>query len=119
MSLVAVWAAYAAAFYVTSLVLPGFRVKGIWGAIIASALFGTLNFLLGSLLYVVIGVATLGIGFLLGFLTRWIVTALVLKLADAFSSRLEIKGFGTAVIAGLLISLMGSAAEALLRGVLT
>ena len=116
MHVVATWAIYAAAFYLASLLLPGFKVKGVSGAIVASALFGLLNFVLGTLLYLAIGVVTLGVGFVLGFLTRWIVTALMLKLADALTERLEIRSFGTAFIAGLVISLLGSVGEMLLGG---
>jgi len=108
------WLVLSAAFWLTAQILPGFKVEGFGGAVAAAAVFGLLNYLLGWLLIGVIGIATLGIGFLLLFVTRWVVNALLLKLAAAFTDRLTIKSFGTAFVAGLLISAIGSLGEHLL-----
>jgi putative membrane protein len=60
---------------------------------------------------VVLGIATLGIGFLLAFLTRWLVMALLLKFTDALSSNFKIKNFATAIVGALLMSGIGTLAE--------
>ena len=65
MHLLLTWLVLSIAVWLTAAILPGFRVKGFWGAIKAAAVFGTLNFLLGWLFFVVLGIATLGIGFIL------------------------------------------------------
>jgi putative membrane protein len=65
-----------------------------------------LHFLLGWLLFGVLAIATLGIGYLLGFLTRLVVTALILKLADAMSRRFTIEGFVPALLAAALMSVV-------------
>ena len=111
------WLVLAVAFWLTALVVPGFRVRGFWDAIVVAAIFGVVNFLLGTLLFYVIGIATLGIGLLLSFITHWIVNAILLKLTDALSSRLEVRSFGTALIAALVMSLLGKVGIYLLHHV--
>jgi putative membrane protein len=103
------WLILALSFLITAKIVPGVRLSGFWDAVVVAAIFGVLNFLLGWLLYVIIGIATLGIGFLLSFLLRWVVNAILLKLTDAFTSRLEVRGFGVALIAALVMSLLGKA----------
>ena len=80
--------------------LPGVHVPDFWAAVIVAAIFGVLNFFLGWLIFVLLGFATLGIGFLLAFLTRLVVNAILLKLTDALSDHITIRGFGNAFLAG-------------------
>ena len=113
------WLILSAAFYLTAVILPGFEVKGgAGGAVLVAALFGVINWLIGWLLFVLIGVASLGLGFLLAFLTRWLVNAILLKVIDAVSDSLNIKGFKTALLGALLISLFGTAGQWLVRLIL-
>lgn len=110
------WLILSCAVALSAVLLRGFEVRGgAWGVIKVAALFGLLNWALGWLLFTAIGIGTLGIGFLLAFLTRWIVTALVLKLTDAITDTLTIKSFGTAFLAALIISATGTVADWLLR----
>ena len=109
------WLVLTISFWLTSAVLPGFHVKGFWGALRVAALFGLLNWALGWLIFGAIGVLTLGIGFLLLFVTRTVVNAVVLKITDVFSKSLTIDGFGHALLGALLISAIGTVAEVLLR----
>lgn len=115
MDLLLSWLILTVAFWLTAMVLPGFHVKSFGSAIVVAAIFGVLNVLIGWLLFGVIGIATLGIGFLLAFLTRWVVNAILLKLTDAITDRLTIDGFGNALLGALIISLIGTVAEWLLR----
>lgn len=112
------WLVLSAAFWLTAEILPGFQVKEFKGAMVVAAIFGLVNWLIGWLLFGVIGVLSLGIGFLLAFLTRWLVNAILLKLTDALSSSLNIKDFRTALIGALLISLFGTVGQWLVRVVL-
>ena len=109
------WLVLSAAVLITAAILPGMRVKGFGGALVAAALFGILNWLLGWLFFVLLGVATLGLGFLFAFLTRWLVDAIILKMADALTDRLTIDGFGTAFLGAGLVSLIGTLLEYLVR----
>ena len=101
----------------TAAIVPGFEVRGVGGALLVAALFGALNFLIGWLLFVIIGLGTLGLGFVFAFITRWIVDALVLKLVDAMTRRLTIVSFGRAFVAALLMSGLGTLGEWIVRSV--
>lgn len=113
------WVVLGAAFWLTAEVLPGFQLTGGWrGAALVSAIFGIINWLIGRLLFVVLGIVSLGLGFLLAFITRWIVNTILLRVTDAMSDRLNIKSFKTALIGALLISLFGTIGQWLVRLVL-
>jgi uncharacterized membrane protein YvlD (DUF360 family) len=101
------WAILSLAFWVTSKVVAGFRIAGLWDAIWVAAIFSIVDFLFGWLLYVVFGIGTLGLGFVFGLVTRWFVYATLLKITDGLTSRLQVQTFGTAMVAALLINLMG------------
>ena len=111
MGLLATWLVLTLAVWLTAAILPGFKVTGFWGAVKAAAVFGTLNWLLGWFIFGVLGIVTLGIGFLLGFITRWIVMAVILKLSDKLSSSITIDSFGTALIGALLMTGIGALVE--------
>lgn len=100
-----------AAMGLSAALLPGFKVRGKWGVLKVALIFGVLNWALGKLVFFAIGVGTLGLGFLLAFATRWLVTALLLKLTDALTETLELDGFKTAFLAALIVSATGSIAE--------
>ena len=115
MHLLAAWVTLAFGLWIISALVPGFRVKGFQGALIGGAVFAVLHFFLGTILFAMIGVGTLFLGFLFAFITRWIVTAIILKLADAFSDNIEIDSFGTALIASALLSVLSAIRDVLLR----
>ena len=93
------WLVLGFAVWLTASILPGFHVNGLSGALTVAALFGILNWLLGWFIF-----AVLGIGFLLAFITRWIVMAILLSLVDSLSSSFHMDGFGTAIFGALLMS---------------
>jgi putative membrane protein len=101
------WLILSLAFWLTAKVIPGFRIASLGDAVVVAAIFGIVNFLLGTLLYYVFGIATLGIGFLLSIITHWFVNAILLKITDGLTRRLEIRSFGTALMAALVMSLLG------------
>jgi putative membrane protein len=109
------WLIHSLALWVTAQFLPGFSVKGFWGALKVSVLFGLMNLLLGRLIYVVVGLASLGIGFVFDFVTRTLVNAVLLKVTDALSESLEVKGFTPAILGALAISAIGTVAETVLH----
>jgi putative membrane protein len=114
------WLVLGAAFWLTAAVLPGFQLTGGWrGAAAVSAIFGIINWLIGWLLFVVLGIVSLGLGFLLAFVTRWLVNAILLRVTDAVSDRLKIESFKTALIGALLISLFGTIGQWLVGVVLS
>jgi putative membrane protein len=102
--------------WVTATVLPGFHVKSFGSAIVVAAIFGLLNFLLGWLFFVVFTIATLGLAWLLAFITRWIINAIMLKITDAVTDRLTIDSFAWALGGALMMSAIGTLGEWLIRG---
>lgn len=114
MTLLLEWLVLSIAVWVAAAVVPGVRIKGLGSAVVVAGLFGVLNFLLGWLVFGVIGVATLGLGFLLAFVTRWIVNALLLLLTAALSSRIQVRGFGRALLAALVMAAVGTIGQWLL-----
>ena len=102
------WLILTVAVWVTALVLPGIHVKSFGSAFLVSALFGILNFFLGWIFFTVFTVATLGIAWLLAFITRWIINAIILKITDALTDRLTVDSFGWALAGALMMSAIGT-----------
>jgi putative membrane protein len=116
MALLLSWITVALGLWVADKLLGGFEVSGDWKSYaLVAALLGVLQFLLGWLIYVVLGIATLGLGFLLSFVTRLIVSAVILLVADKLSRRLSIRGFVPALLAAIIISLTGSVVDLVLH----
>ncbi len=110
------WLVTAFAVLLASWILPGVRVQGFGTALLVAAVFGILNALGGWLLFAFFGIATLGLGFLLGFLTRWLVNTLLLRLTDALIKGFQIDTWLKTALASLLISVVSSAAQVLIGG---
>jgi putative membrane protein len=105
------WLILSFAVWATAALLPGMRIKSFPSAILVAGLFGILNFFLGWLLFTIFTIGTLGLAWLLAFVTRWIINAIILKLTDSLTDRLEIDGFGWALIAAAVMSLAGTVGE--------
>lgn len=116
MSLLLSWLILSVAVWVTAAVLPGFHVKSFGSALLVAAIYGVLNFLLGWLLFAVFTVATLGLAWLLAFITRWIINAILLVLTDRLTDRLKVDSFGWALGGALMMSAIGTVGEWLVRG---
>lgn len=116
MNLILSWLIMTLAVWATAALLPGFHLKSAKSAIIVAAIFGILNFLLGWVLFAIFTVFTLGLAWLLAFLTRWIINAILLKLTDALTDHLKIDGFGWALVGALVISVVSSLGHWLLIG---
>lgn len=102
------WASATLGLWVASKVLSGVHLASFVDAIWAGALLGVLQWLLYWPLFIALGLGTLGIGFLLFFITRWIVSALVILLTAALSSRLEVRGFWNALVTAFMVAAAGS-----------
>lgn len=116
MSLIITWLVTSLAVWISAAILPGFHVKNFGSAILVAAIFGILNALLGWLFFVVFTIATLGIAWVLAFITRWIINAILLKLTDALTSHLKIDNFGWALVGAFVISVVSTATHWLLSG---
>ncbi|MFO0696909.1 MAG: phage holin family protein [Polyangiales bacterium] len=116
MDLLVSWLVLALGLYLSNLLLDDMKVEGGFGSyMIVAALFGVLNFFVGWLVQLVVGVASLFILFFFSFVLRLIADAIVLKMTSGLSTRLQVKGFGTALVAALVMSGTHSGAEWALR----
>lgn len=109
------WLVLTFSFVVASKLIDGFQLKGGLGnQLTVAAVFAILHVLLGRLLFVLIGIGTLGVGFVLAFLTRLVVSAIVLKMTDSVTDKLKVKSFGTAFVAALVMSVTAAVTESVL-----
>src|SRR5687767_1302015 len=108
MSLLVGWASATLGLWLASKVLSGVRLQSFIDAVWAGALLGVLQWALTWPLFIVLGLSTFGIGFLLWFITRWIASALIILLASAISSRLEVRGFWSALLTSFIVAAAGS-----------
>lgn len=104
------WALAALAIYLAAKIFDGVRLAGDFAdALWVAAIFSVLSFFLSWLIFGVLGLATLGIGFIFHFVTQLVTAAIVVKLTSALSSRFSVKGFlpalGTAVLLALAAEL--------------
>lgn len=106
MKLLIAWLILAFAFWLTAKMMPGIKVSGAWGALWTALIFATLNFFLGWIMFAVIGIGTLGLGFLFGFITHWIINAILLRFTDVLTSKFQVASWSSAFLAALIISLL-------------
>ena len=102
------WLSATLGLWVAAHIVPGVRLASFGDAVWAGALLGLLQALLTGPIFVLLGLGTLGIGFLLWFITRWIASALVIKITAGLSSRLEVRGFLAALSTAFLVALAGT-----------
>ena len=105
------WAATAVAIGVAAEVLPGISLDGPWAAIVAALLLGFVNVTLRPILLVLtlpITVLTLG-------LFALVVNGAMLALVAHLVKGVHVAGFGSAVLGGVVISLVGGLLNWLLQ----
>lgn len=96
-----------AALWGTANLLPGFTIKnGLGGAALVALVLGLLDYVLRHFLFVLIGIGTLGLGFLFRPLSQWLVTTLLLVLTDKLSDTLKIRSFGVAALGALGVTVL-------------
>ena len=115
MSLILSWLILSLSVYLAAVLLPDVHLRDFGSAIVVAGLFGILNFFLGWIFYTMLGLLTLGIGFVLTLVTRWVVNAILLKLVDGLTDRITIDGFWPAMAAAFLMAVFGTVGEALLN----
>jgi uncharacterized membrane protein YvlD (DUF360 family) len=101
------WATATLGLWLAANVLRGVRIASFVDAVWAGALVGILQWALTGPIFVLLGIGTLGIGFLFWFLTRWVAAALVILLADRLTSRFDVDGFWNALVTSFLIAAVG------------
>lgn len=91
------------AFLIVARVLPGFRLRGGFGsAVLVAFVYGVMKALLFKVLVLLslpLVLVTLG-------LFIFVINAFLLWLTDKLLRRLEVNGFGTLIVAALLLSIL-------------
>ena len=91
--------------YGVAMILPGIKLKGFGAALSVSVIYSLLNFILYKVFFfigiplMILSIFTLG-------LVGWIVNAILLVITDKILDGFELAGFGTALLAAFVISLV-------------
>ena len=94
----------------TAAVVPGFRIRGFGSALIAALLIGVVNyFLRGILDFFTFPFYILTLGFF-----RFVVDAIILRIAAAFLDDFEISGWISAILGAVILAIASSALHYLL-----
>ena len=105
MKLLVRWAILALAFWVATVLLPGITiVGGFWKYVWVALLFGLINTFIGSILKLL----TLPAILITFGLFSFIINAAMLMLTSRWSSALDVKNFGYALLGSLVISLVSA-----------
>ncbi len=96
--------------------LSSVHLKGFKSAVVVAFIIGILSFLLSWLLSVILNLATLGIFYFLGlgFITRIIVYAIIIELADKLTSDFKTEGFWSSVLLAILLALFSGIVDAVI-----
>jgi putative membrane protein len=95
------WIVSSLALTITAFLVPGFRIKGITTAMMATLLIGAANFFIKPfLLFLTLPLTVLTLGFFL-----FVVDAAILRLCAAFLKNFEITNWFSAVIGTVILSL--------------
>lgn len=113
-SLLLSWLAIAVALLLADRLFEGVQLRGDLGVALLVALgFSILNFFFHWFFFVLLGLATLGLGFIFYLATQLVSTAIVLRLTSALSRRFAVRGFGPALGTALLVTIAGAVVERL------
>lgn len=111
-ALLTTWAVLTISMFVAAQLLPKMKIEGgILSHFMVSGAFALLMMFTGWFFHLILGAMSFGILTMFSFVARVLVVGIVLKLTDLFSDRLEIKGWGTAFKAALIMSVCGLLTE--------
>ena len=102
------WLGASLGLWVAAQTLRGVRLSSAGDALWAGALLALLNYFLYWIIFGLLGIVTLGLGFLFFFITTWIASAIIIKITAGLSSRLDVDGFLNAVLTALFVSAAGT-----------
>jgi putative membrane protein len=111
MALLLQWLLSAVALILVSKIVPGFRVLGLWPALIASLVIGLLNATVGFVLKIItfpLSIFTLGI-FLL------VINAIMILVAAAVVPGFKVNGFAPAFWGAIVLAILGMLIRALVK----
>lgn len=98
------WVVSGIALAVTAALVPGFRIRGFFSAMIAALIIGAANYFIWPVLFVLtlpLTIITLG-------LFVFVVDAIVLRICAAFMKDFEISNWFSAILGALILSITSS-----------
>lgn len=102
MHTLSLWILSSTLLYLTALIVPGFKITSFPRAMLAAIIIGLLNaFLRPVLIFITIPINILTLG-----LFTFVVNAIILRLAAGLIKGFDIKGWSSAVIAALTMTLL-------------
>ena len=108
-----IWAVTAAGLWITTKIVRGVSAKSTGGLLLAALVLGLINsFIRPALLFFTMPITVLSLG-----LFALVINALMISLTAAIVPDFEVEGFGSALLAALIMSLL-SVAGLLLFGLL-
>lgn len=112
LALIISWLFSALAILISGRVFDRVKLKGDLGdALWVSAIYAVLSFFLHWFFFTLLGIATLGLGFVFHFVTSLLAAAIVLKVTSALSSRFDIDGFAPAVGTAIFLAIASEVAS--------
>ncbi len=97
-------------FLIVSSLYSGIYVNDFWAAVFAALILGLINALLRPVLFVL----TLPINFLTFGLFTFVLNGIMLLLTDRLYDGIQIEGFGAAIIAAFLFSIVNAILSSML-----
>jgi len=104
-SILVIWLSTIVGLGLTSLVVPGIKIKSLSSLLISAVVLGLINVFLRPILWVLtapLSVLTFG-------LFALIINALMIKLAAAIVPDFKVSGFGSAILGAIVMALIGIA----------
>ncbi len=99
----------AAAFYIAAKILSGVTIRGFWPAVLLVISVCVLNVFLGPVLKVFsLGLLSLGI-------MKWVLNAILIKIADYFIEDVEVKSMLWAFVLAAMVSFIDGGLNSLLN----
>ncbi len=106
--MLATFAAFVISFSVAAKLLDGMKVNGGVGAhIVAATMYGLITTFTAWIIVLVLTFLTGGLALLVAPLAYLIANAILLIITSKLTTKLTVKGFGTALKASLLMSVFG------------
>ncbi|MCB9629454.1 MAG: phage holin family protein [Sandaracinaceae bacterium] len=102
------WVLLTIAFLAAAAVVPGFDIKNPKSGFWVAATFAVMNVVIAPILTAVFGAVTLGLACLLPGVLRFVITVIVIKIVDAVSDHLKVKGLFPAVLAAVVLSVVAA-----------
>lgn len=109
------WVVLTIGFLVAGALVPRFSVKNWVGAVIIGAIYGVLMATLGKFLFGLFAIGSIGLALVFDGVTTFIISVIVIKIADLFTDSVDVDGWVPAVL-GALVLVGVSAAKNFLLG---